>query len=462
MEFNGRKGRWEKMPLNQARAINGETGLAFHIGQDGWNFFEAPGSHPPKGFKGVGAKGAHRFNAPGFDGVAFNRNTGEILLYDNKALKRGTVRDASALQKNLKKNLDNLIRKLEDEVAKDATSPPAMHAKRLLGDLKKARKAIKTGKGWPRKVGLAIGNFGGQVNKLAEGMGIKKLIDYRELKRVRKVAPVGKDLKPIIRELEKRLDKWEPEAAEKLTKKEQARVLRRVGKAVEEHAAKFAEKKLPKIITKFLLKASTKKAAKRAASLVPLVGWVFNFEDIAHGIEDVTRGHVARGLSGIGLAVGDMASDFVHIGDAVSGVGGTALSIGLQAATIAGQVSIEVERLQDKMQELNEEIQKLGALPDDGRLRDYYELDQEDIDDLKKQFAEPPDQDNPIELPGFPPDEPLSPPVDLPIQDADEDEDDMDDVPAPSPPPPPPSRKSPSKPAAPPPRPGHFEDQPIC
>lgn len=398
-QFNPVTNKWEKMNLKEARAISGELGIAFHLGQQGFIFFEAPSSS-------LGNAGGHAWNKPGVDGLAFNPKTGEIILYDNKAWKKASVSEAPALQKHLEKNLKNLTEKLEEIVAKDPLSPGATHAKKVLSDLRKALAAAKTGKGWPKNVSLAIGNFGGQVRRVAEGLGMK-LIDYREIKRIRRPL-LNKELRQVVQRLEKQLDKWEPEAAEKLLQGASQRLQRRIGRAVADHASKFVEKRMPKIIAEFVLKESTRKAAKRTASLVPLVGWVFSFEDIGNGIEDAMRGHVARGLAGAGLAIGDMAMDVIHVGDAVSGVGGTALSLGLQAGTIAGQVAIEIDRFNDRMKEMGEEIQKLGNLPDEGRLRDYYKLEEDDIRELKKQFAEESDTEpGPINLPALPPEEPL-------------------------------------------------------
>jgi hypothetical protein len=432
------------MNAKEARAISGETTLAFHLGQDGYVFFEAPSSSGPR-LKGAGP-GGHGVFSHGFDGVGYNPRTGEILLYDNKAWKKTSVREAPALKEHLGQNLDHLIEKLEDMVAKDGTSPAARHAKKILPDLKKARKAVKAGKGWPKSVSLAIGNFGGRVRSLAKELGIKKLIDYREVKRLRKPL-LDKEIREIAGEFAKRLEKWEPEAATKLSKAAARRLAKKIEGAVADHAAKFLKSKMGKFIAKTMLNQSAKKAAKRAASFVPLVGWVFNFEDIGNGLEDVFRGHVARGLGGIGLAVGDMISDVAHVGDAVSGVGGTALSLGLQAGAVAGQIAIELDRVQDRMDELGEEVKRLGALPDDGRLRSYYQLEDEDIAELKKQFNDQDDEDKadePINLPPLPPESIPEPPVCAP--ELLESEPFLE--PDPTPPPAPPKRQAPSSPPA--------------
>jgi hypothetical protein len=354
-----------------------------------------------------------------------------------------------------------LIQKLEDMVAKDGTSPAARHAKKILPDLKKARAAVKSGKRWPKNVGLAIGNFGGRVRKVAKELGIKRLIDYREAKRLRKPL-LDREIRDIAGEFARRLDKWEPEAAERLSKAAARRLAKKVEGAVADHAAKFLKSKMGKFISKTMLKLNAKKAVKRAASYVPVIGWVFNFEDIGNGLEDVFRGHVARGLGGIGLAVGDMVSDVVHVGDAVSGVGGTALSLALQAGTVAGQIAIELDRFQDKMDELGEEIHRLGALPDDGRLRSYYQLEDEDIAELKKQYSDQDDEDRadePINLPPLPPESIPEPPVFAPelLESGPLLEDSPDTPPAP-PKPPAPGTKQPAPPAGPAPQDAPLDD----
>ena len=78
-----------------------------------------------------------------------------------------------------------------------------------------------------------------------------------------------------------------------------------------------------------------------------------------------------------------MASDFLHLGDAVSGVGGTALSLAAQGGTIAGQVAIEMSRVQEQMDRVLAEVDRTGHLPPDGRLRDEFELDDDTIRELK-------------------------------------------------------------------------------
>jgi hypothetical protein len=87
-------------------------------------------------------------------------------------------------------------------------------------------------------------------------------------------------------------------------------------------------------------------------------------------------------------------------------------SLGIQAGTIAGQVAIEVERLKEKMQQLNDEIAKNGALPPDGRLREEFDLDDDDIKKLKEEFNKKDDEPEPaLELPPPPAYDDIPPPL---------------------------------------------------
>ena len=95
-----------------------------------------------------------------------------------------------------------------------------------------------------------------------------------------------------------------------MTEKARRALERKVKRNVSQHAKIFVRKKLPRRISRILLGASAKRAARRAASLVPVVSWEFAAQDAYHAIRDIFRGHVARGLSGVGLSVTDVASDF--------------------------------------------------------------------------------------------------------------------------------------------------------
>lgn len=64
--------------------------------------------------------------------------------------------------------------------------------------------------------------------------------------------------------------------------------------------------------------------------------------------------------------------------------GGTALSLGVQTETITGQVAIEPERAEEQMKELNEAIDRTGAILSTSRLREHYDLGDETIEELHR------------------------------------------------------------------------------
>jgi hypothetical protein len=87
------------------------------------------------------------------------------------------------------------------------------------------------------------------------------------------------------------------------------------------------------------------------------------------------------------------------------------ICLGIQTGTIAGQVAIEVERLKEKMQQLNDEIAKNGALPPDGRLREEFDLGDDHIKKLKEEFKKEDDEPEPaVELPAPPAYDDIPPP----------------------------------------------------
>lgn len=92
---------------------------------------------------------------------------------------------------------------------------------------------------------------------------------------------------------------------------------------------------------------------------------------------------------------GDVASDVLHLGDAITGIGGTAASLGAQAGLIACQIAVEMERAEDRMVELQQEINALRALPPENRLREYYELDDEAIAQLRTALESPEPSESP-------------------------------------------------------------------
>ncbi|MFO0979790.1 MAG: DUF4157 domain-containing protein [Planctomycetaceae bacterium] len=180
--------------------------------------------------------------------------------------------------------------------------------------------------------------------------------------------------------------------------------VREVGEHSVEGAARVAKERMPKIIGRRLARLAASKTAKRALSLAPIVGWGFSAKDAWAGMKDAMHGHVSRGLAGIGCAAGDVASDLLHGADVLTGPGGTAASLAIQAGTITCQVVIELERSKERMQELQQEIERTGKLPPDERLKDYYEMDDEAIKELKEsmQAPAPEKQKPPLPTPSAP------------------------------------------------------------
>ncbi|HZQ55950.1 MAG TPA: hypothetical protein VFB14_27395 [Bryobacteraceae bacterium] len=393
---------WVKGDVRHLKGYSGEQSMGFYFGERGYFIVEGPSG-----------AGGHGITSHGFDGVAFNPETKDLIIYDNKAYKKlGSVNSASAIERNLEQNMEELI----ERVSKSSAGREMPHSGEILQQLRRALKAVKEGKGWPKGVRLAISNASGnslKISKKLSGAGIK-WINHNDLRSIRRARYTDPNMKRILKELDERAARWEKEAAEKITEREARLVEKRVGKAVAEHGALFAEKRLPKIIAKLLLNKSAKAAAHRAATFIPVAGWAFDAEDAYHGVQDIFRGHTARGLAGLGLAVGSVAADFLNLGDAVSGVGGTALAIAAHGAIMAGQIGVEMERAQEKMDELQKEIADKGQLPPDQRLRDYYDLDDDAIRDLKNDFAKPDNApEQPLDLPPLPEQDDYPPP---PIQ----------------------------------------------
>jgi hypothetical protein len=400
-------GRVIKENLRHARGAMGEQNIAFWLGDRGFVIVEGPSGIP---LKGIGLTPAgHAVTATGFDGIAFNPHTGELIIYDNKSLKRvGNAASASAITTNLEDNLSKAIKRIERRVASGGNFP---HSSKVLKQMKAAQKALKSGAKWPQSVSLHLYNAGGKnvtgITKQLSGKGIK-FLDYYAAERLKRPLSFNPAMKTMNDRLRKAVIKEERRAGVKLTEKTIVAMERQVAKLAEKKGVAFARKALPKLAARAALKVSAKQAAKRAASLLPLIGWGFAGQDIYKGFQDAMRGHVARGLSGAGLAIVDAGSDFLHIGDAVTGVGGTALSLGIQAGTIAGQIGIEVDRFNDKMIELGEEIAKNDRLPDIQRLKDYYDLDDDTIQELKAEYEKP--SGGPVDDSYYDP----PPPIDLP------------------------------------------------
>jgi hypothetical protein len=147
------------------RGHAGEQSMGFYWGERGYFLVDGPSG-----------AGGHPANAAGFDGIAFNPDTGHMVIYDNKALARaGNVYSATAISENLAKNLDTLH-------ARVAARPDIPQQGTILANISDARAALTpgSGAGWPRNVQLAVSNASGQSagvgGKLANGT--IKFIDY--------------------------------------------------------------------------------------------------------------------------------------------------------------------------------------------------------------------------------------------------------------------------------------------
>ncbi|MCM6776637.1 DUF4157 domain-containing protein [Nocardia sp. CDC159] len=156
------------IPPAHARGHAGEQGMGFlgYRAEDGWFFLEGPS----------GAKG-HGITATGFDGVAVRtKGAIEIHILDNKSLAReGNVSSASALTKNLGKNLDKLISRIG---SKDFDDVPRIGE--IRAELAAARKALAAGQKLSTTVRLIVTGVGGRstgVTARLAGQGV----EFRDL-----------------------------------------------------------------------------------------------------------------------------------------------------------------------------------------------------------------------------------------------------------------------------------------
>ncbi len=356
---------------------HGEQAIGFWKGSEGYFFVDGPSGG-----------GGHGLTAPGFDGVAYHPGKMELIIYDNKAYSGvGNVRSATAIDpdKNLLDNLNKLINHVETHP--NLKDMPGRI--KILEQLKQTRRSVeqwikagKPAKGLmlPGKVKLVVynawGNSTGIGAKLAKS-GAIEFIDVAQAPKPKLNAFAEMELKRLENEAE-RAGKQAADAVEQKMLKEGEKII--VG-----DAARVALRRsgFAKIMGNTIKRIVASKAAKRTLSLIPIVGWGFSARDAYAGVEDIMAGRVYRGVAGIGFATVDVIADVVHLGDLVSGVGGTVLSLGIQAGTSAGQILIETERVEEKMQELQEEIAKTGQIPSDGRLHDYYDLDDDAINEIK-------------------------------------------------------------------------------
>lgn len=152
-----------------AHAIQGEAGMAFfgYPAEDGWILLEGPAG-----------PGGHKWNAPGFDGVAV-RVVGpiEIHILDNKALARtGNASSATAMAENLAHNVEVLLAELWRPKFDD--TPRISDVRSALAT---TSRALRTGRALPKQVRLVLTNYGGMstgVTATLRGFGI----EFRDLR----------------------------------------------------------------------------------------------------------------------------------------------------------------------------------------------------------------------------------------------------------------------------------------
>ena len=150
--------------------------------------------------------------------------------------------------------------------------------------------------------------------------------------------------------------------------------------SLEKQAMKIPVTSLEERAVKMVGNSAAEKGVKKAGgSLVPVIGWYFSAQDMGKGIDDIAHGNFVLGIGTIGVAAVDVAADTLHLGDAVSGVGGTALSLTVQGWTTAMQTGFEAARINERSKELREYIHKNGKLPPNRELIDYYGMNDEDI-----------------------------------------------------------------------------------
>ena len=356
----------------------GEQGIGFMLGAEGYFFVDGPSGG-----------GGHGVNAKGFDGIAYHPGKNELIIYDNKAYAAATnVTHAPPIdpEKRLNRYLDELI----EHVEKHPNLKRMPNRAQILKQLKQTRGAvqqwIKAGKPagalrLPGKVRLVVynawGNSVGVGGKLAAS-GAVEFVDVGQAPKVKLNEVAEMELKRLANETQRAGTRAAEAVEQRLVSKGEQLV---AGEGVK---AALSSSAFTKTMGKAVKRIIASKAAKRALGLAPVIGWALSAKDAYAGVKDVMAGRVYRGMSGVGLATADVLADVLHIGDLVSGVGGTALSLGVQAGTTSGQILIETQRVEEKMQELQAEIAKLGKLPTDQRMREHYELDDESIAELKQ------------------------------------------------------------------------------
>ncbi len=165
-----------------ARGLFGEQEMAFrgYRAEDGWAVIEGPS----------GAAG-HGVTTSGFDAVAYNVRTGELHIVDNKSFARpGNVSSATAIERNLLRNLENLITRVES--TSPHTLPPREEVLRLL---RQTRAALRGGGRIPDRVQLTVTAAGGQSTGVTARLA-RRGIRFRDLSAV-EAAPPGTARPPL-------------------------------------------------------------------------------------------------------------------------------------------------------------------------------------------------------------------------------------------------------------------------
>ena len=154
-------------PVNQAhgRGQYGEQTAAFLLGQKGYVILDGPSG-----------AGGHGITTPGLDGAAYNPRTDDLLIYDNKSLKRGgNVSGASAITRNLARNMDSLIQRLN---AVTPTLPPEARTVlgRVMPRLQSARQSLNGVGQWPPNCRLAITAEAGNSTGVTPGLAGRNVV----------------------------------------------------------------------------------------------------------------------------------------------------------------------------------------------------------------------------------------------------------------------------------------------
>ena len=183
--------------------------MGFILGEDGYEFIDGPSG-----------AGGHGVTTSGFDGVAYNPRTGDLILGDNKSLKRiGNVTSATAIdpEVNLQKNLQRMIDHIENHPKLGNFPNRTIVLQRLKSTEQSLGAWIKGGRqGSPNLGGvrLVVFNAGGNSTGVGGRLAKTGLVQFEDLNaprarfrvaasgetRVRVAADVGAELEtPRVR-----------------------------------------------------------------------------------------------------------------------------------------------------------------------------------------------------------------------------------------------------------------------